>query len=198
MKIIMTIAIATMTTVTGDKIIIETIVVMDTNMVEMIVVTIAPTIAMIAPMIGMIVLTIVMIAPTIAMIALTIVMIALTIAPTIAMIALMIVMIVQTIAGVIMIVVDDMAVVAIVDTEIVAERGPGSKSRKQNTCQIITKSIARDTNLNIDQYIDFVIAIYSPAHLNKIKLPIRIGQSGVTFYEHKAKCVGVTGNFISF
>ena len=124
------------------------------------------------------------------------------IALMIVMIAPMIVQTIETIAGAIMIVVDDMGVVAIVDTEIVAERGPGSKSPKQNTCQIITKSIARDTNLNIglqqiDQYIDFVIAIYSPAHLNKIKLPIRIGQSGVTFYEHKAKCVGVTGNFIS-
>ena len=128
MKIIMTVAIATMTIVTGDKIIIETIVVMDTNMVamiDMIVVTIAPTIAMIA-------LTIVRIAPTIAMIALMIVMIA----P----------MIVQTIAGVIMIAADDMGVVAIVDEEIVAERDPGSISPKQNICQIITKSIARDKN----------------------------------------------------
>ena len=140
----MTIAIATMTIVTGDKIIIETIVVMGINMVAMIdliVVTIAPTIAMIAPTI----------ATTIAMIALMIVMIAPTIAPmiapTIAMIVLMIVAIAQTIemiAGVIMIVVDDLGVVAIVDTEIVAERGPGSKSPKQNICQIITKSIARD------------------------------------------------------
>ena len=137
----MTIVIVTMTIATEDKIIIETIVTTIAVMVINMVVMIDMIVEMTTVEIEMIVVTI---APTIEMIDLTSAMIALTNA--------MIAITIETIAGVIMIAADVMDVVAIVAMAIVAERDLGSKSPKQNICQIITKLIARDKNLALTNF----------------------------------------------